>query len=740
MTRPSRRNAPARSGQGAPADELDLGRHLAILLEYRVSILVTVLLSLGVGAVYMASATPVYRANAVLQLEEKVSRLGELDELLSGGSGQASTEIEILSSRALLGRVVDELRLDVVASPRYFPLLGAALAREHKGPGLARPRWYLDPFAWGGERLRVERVRVPPELEDVPLTLVAGEAGAYSLLGPGSTPLLSGRAGTPAVAPPGSPWQVELLVSELDARPGTEFQVTRRSRLEVVEELQRSLRLSEKGVNTGVLTVALEGADPAEISATLRSIASHYVRQNVERRSEEAERTLVFLDTQLPGLREELERAEAALSAHRAGKGIVDLGMETQALLDRSVDLEKSISELSLQRSELRQRFTGKHPMLTTMKRKLARLRSDRSALTARLKGLPSAELKSAQLMRDVKVANELYLQLNNKAQEYRVLKSSIVGNARVLDEPVVTRTPVRPNNPGVLAVSLVLGLTLGIAHAFTRQALRKGVSDPSALEAELGIPVHATIPLGAVSSRRARGGRASERGLLPILAELHPSASVTESLRGLRTRLLLALKDSPNNVMAITGPSPGVGKSFVSINLAWLMADCGKRVLLVDANLRGGWLHQCFQAERTLGLSEVLEGTVELEQVILRVPGQNLSFLSAGALPPNPAELLLSDRFQALVTRMSAGYDLVILDTPPILAVTDAAIVGRHAGVNLVVVRADTHPMGEVAAAMSRLEQNGVQVGGIIFNGVSRSRMGRAVSGIYQYEYPSGS
>ncbi|WNG39976.1 polysaccharide biosynthesis tyrosine autokinase [Archangium violaceum] len=740
MTSAPHRKVPARPNPGAPEDELDLRRHLGILLEDRWSIIATLVLTLVVGALYMLAAPPIYRANAVLQIEKKGSRLGELDALFADLSGEASTEIEILSSRALLGRVVDELRLDVVATPRHVPLLGAALARSHRGPGLAEPRWYLDSFAWGGERIRVERVNVPLELEDVPLALVAGEAGSYALLGPGSTPLLSGQVGTLAATTPGSPQQVELLVSELEARPGTQFWVTRRSRLEVVEELQRALRLSEKGTNTGILTVALEGQDPAELSATLEAIARHYVRQNVERKSEEAERTLVFLDTQLPGLRTELERAEAALSAHRAGKGSVDLGLEAQAILERSVDIEKSLSALSLERSELRQRFTDNHPVLIATSRKLERLQADREALNAQLKSLPSAELKTAQLMRDVTVATELYLQLNNKAQEYRVLKSSIAGNARILDEPVVTRRPVRPSKPGVLAVSLVLGLTLGVTYAFTRQALRKGVSDPAAVEAGLGVPVYATIPLSKTQSRRTRGKPASDGELLAILAQRHPRDLVTENLRGLRTRLQLALKDAPNNVIALTGPSPEVGTSFVSVNLAWVLADSGKRVLLVDANLRGSWLHRCFRTERAQGLSEVLGGTVELEQAVLKVPGQSLSFLSTGALPPNPAELLMSDAFTALIARISAGYDLVLIDTPPILAVTDAALVGRHAGVNLAVVRAGAHPLREIAAAIHRLEQDGVSVKGLIFNGAPRSSTGRTVSGIYQYEYPTAS
>jgi tyrosine-protein kinase Etk/Wzc len=524
---------------------------------------------------------------------------------------------------------------------------------------------------------------------------------------------------------------VELLVSELQARPGTQFGVTKHSRLVAVEALQRALRVTEKSANTGVLSVVLEGEEPAALSATLEAIARHYVRYNVERRREEAERTLMFLETQLPGLREEVERAEAALSAHRAGKGNVDLGLETQSILERSTAIERSISALSLDQSELRQRFTQKHPVLMGMSSKLARLKTERDALNAQLKGLPSAELESAQLTRDVKVANELYLQLHNKAQEYRVLKASTVGNVRILDEPVVTRGPVRPGRSGVMAVSLVLGLTLGVAFAFTRQALHGGLSAPAAVEAALGVPVYASIPLGKVQPRRTRG--------MPIiLARTHPRDLVIESLRGLRTRLLLTLKDAPNPVLAITGTSPGVGTSFVSLNLAWVFADSGKRVLLVDANLRGGWLHGCFRAERSPGLSEVLGGSVALEQAIQTIPGQSLSFLSAGALPPNPTELLLGDTFTQLVARMSAGYDLVVIDTPPILAVTDAALVGRLAGVNLVVVRAGTHPRREIAAAVDQLERNGVPVRGILFNGVPRSKRGRTLRGIYQYEYPT--
>ncbi|RYZ43501.1 MAG: polysaccharide biosynthesis tyrosine autokinase [Myxococcaceae bacterium] len=715
-------------------DELGLGGCLAILGERRQAIVTTVALTLFVGGLYLLVATPVYRANAVLQIEQKGSSLGQLDELLSDAPGVAATEMEVLNSRALLGRVADALRLGVSAEPRYFPVLGPALARAHEGPDLAPvPWWGRDVYAWGGERLQVERLNVPEALEDLPLTLVAEASGAYTLLDPDAEVLLHGQVGTVATPPPGAGHEVELSVTELHARPGTRFRVMRRSRLAVVEQLQRTLRLSEKGAGTGVLNLTLEGPDPRAATATLQALAEAYVLTNVERRSEEAGRTLSFLDSQLPGLRRGLDQAEAALRDYRMGKGSVDLGMEVQAILNRSVELEKSISELSLERSELRQRFTEHHPLLVATGSKLARLRAERTGLTTQLKGMPNAELVSAQLTRDVKVANELYLQLNNKAQEYRVLKSSTITNARIIDAPVATRVPVRPARLDVLAVSLVLGLTLGVALAFTKQALQPGVTNPVALEKALGRPVHASLPLGPDRPPRAPG-RPS------ILARVHPRDRTTESVRGLRTRLQLALKDAPNNRIVLTGTGPGAGASFVALNLAWVLAEAGRRVLLVDANLRGGWLHRCFPDARAPGLAEVLRGTVPLEQAVLEEAGPRLSFLGSGELPPDPAELLSGERFTALVAHLSSRYDVVVFDTPSILAVTDAALVGRHAGVSLAVVRSGVHPLREVAAALHRLEQDGVAVQGVVLNGVPRSRSGRAVSGIYQYDYPAGS
>ncbi|NOK12203.1 polysaccharide biosynthesis tyrosine autokinase, partial [Corallococcus exercitus] len=224
------------------------------------------------------------------------------------------------------------------------------------------------------------------------------------------------------------------------------------------------------------------------------------------------------------------------------------------------------------------------------------------------------------------------------------------------------------------------------------------------------------------------------------ILARGAPRDITVESLRGLRTRLQRSMKEAGSNVVALTGTAPGAGASFAALNLAWVLAETGPRVLLVDANLRGGWLHRCFREARVPGLHEVLRGTATLEQAVLQEAAPGLSFLGAGALPPDPAELLSGAPFDTFVARVAAEYDAVLFDTPCILAVTDAALVGRHAGVRLAVVRAATQSLREVATALHHLEQSGVPAHGVVLNGVPRSRSGRAVSGVYQYEYPSAS
>jgi tyrosine-protein kinase Etk/Wzc len=714
-------------------DGVSLTEYVDVLVEGRWLIGAIAAVAVVLGGAYAFVATPIYRSDVLVQVEQKKGGMGGLDDLsgLFGESSPAETEIEILRSRSLIGQVVDQLKLDVVAEPRRFPLFGKALAKRHTGDEPAGAFLGFGSYGWGGERLAVQRLEVSPRWADLeePLALVAGEGGAY-VVRAGDQDVVTGQVGKAAEGN-----GVALFVSELRARPGTEFAIAKLSRDEVVAGFQRDLRIAEKGKKTGVLQLALEGPDRARLVAVLDALSQAYLRQNVERKSAEAEKTLAFLETQLPELKGTLDAAEAELESYRTHKGSIDVSFETQAAVTRSVEVEKAMSELQVESASLRQRFTDSHPMLVAISSKLAKLQSERALMEERMRKLPEAELESARRMRDVQVANELYLTLLNKAQELKVIKSGTIGTVRILDAAILPAKPVKPKKPTVLALSLFLGLALGVAAAFGRRALDHGVDDPDQVERAIGVPVYASVPHSTVQEEAVRKRRRGER--IPILAASDPGELAIESLRSLRTSLQFALLEAKNQIVTIGGAAPGVGKSFVAANLGQLLAEGGKRVLVVDGDLRRGHLQRYFGGEREQGLSEAIRGSLTIEQAVRPTETPGLFFLSTGTLPPNPAELLGSDHFSKLLGELGRSYDHVLVDLPPVLAVTDGAIVARAAGVNLVVLKAGEHPMREIQAAMRQFVRNGVRVHGFVMNDVVIDRgLGRRSAYHYQYSY----
>jgi tyrosine-protein kinase Etk/Wzc len=731
----ARRAAPVDDAgfDGGGDDGVSLAEYVDVLVEGRWLIGAIAAVAVVLGAGYAFVATPVYRSDVLVQVEQKKGGLGGLDDLsgLFGESSPAETEIEILRSRSLVGQVVDELKLDLVAEPRRFPLFGNALAKRHAEEEPAGAFLGLGSFGWGGERISVQRLELSPRWEDSedPFVLVAGEGGAYAVRA-GDQELVAGQVGKAAEGN-----GVALFVSELRARPGTEFAIAKLSRDEVVAEFQRDLRIAEKGKKTGVLQLALEGPDRARIAAVLDALSQAYLRQNVERKSAEAEKTLAFLETQLPELKSNLDAAEAELETYRTHKGGLDVSIETEAAVKRSVEIEKAVSELQVESADLRQRFTQSHPMVVALIGKLAKLQSERTLMEERMRKLPEAELESARRMRDVKVANELYLTLLNKAQELKVIKSGTIGTVRILDAAILPAKPVKPKKPTILALSLFLGLALGVAAAFGRRALDRGVEDPDLVERTIGVPVYASVPHSGVQNGRTRKRSHGER--IPILAAADPGELAIESLRSLRTSLQFSLLEAKNQIVTIGGPAPGVGKSFVAANLGHLLAESGKRVLVVDGDMRRGHLHRYFGGGREKGLSEAVLGTIPVAEAVRPAETPNLFFLSTGGLPPNPAELLGSDRFHKLLDQLARDYDLVLVDLPPVLAVTDGALVARAAGVNLIVLKAGKHPMREIQAAMRQFHRNGVRAHGFVMNDVVIDRgLGRKSAYHYQYSY----
>ena len=722
--------------QTSPEDDdegLALGEIIAVLMDYRWLIAAVTLFALVLGLAWVFVAKPIYRADGLLQVEEKSSGMGSLKALqpLLGDETSVSAELEILSSRMVLGRVVKKLKLDIVAVPRTFPLIGGALSRRYDGDDPNSPWLGLSSFSWGGDRIQVDSLEVPARALDDQLTLVAGDEGGFEVMDGDGQSVLKGQVGKRAIGQ-----DYSIFVAQLKARPGTRFRLMKLSAETAVDDLRRNYSVKERGKKSSLLELSLTGGDPEQIGIVLDDIMNTYLRQNVERRSAEAEKTLAFLETQLPALKTQVDSAEAAYNNYRQSRGSLDLSLETQSVLKSLVEVENAAVLLKQERDELRQNFTPEHPRIQAVDNKLQRLNERRKAFDADVAALPDTQQTVLRLARDVEVSNRLYTELLNTAQQLRVSKAGTVGDVRIIDSAAVGRQPVGAKPIAILGIALLLGVMFSMVIIWLLRALRVVVEDPEIIESQLGLPVYATVPH---SKMEIDLQRKSKSGVGELLAVSFPEDDAVESLRGLRTTLHFALLDAQRNSLLITGSSPGLGKSFISKNLGVVLAQVGKRVVIVDADLRRGHIHKEFGRERALGVSEYVAGQAALDAVLKTTSVANLCVVSTGQIPPNPSELLMHERFATLLRELGERFDTVIVDAPPVLAVSDAAIIGRHVGATLMVARSGKHPIRELEQAVKRLNQAGVEVKGFVFNdlNVSRQRYRYGYKGyVYRYSY----
>ena len=714
-------------------ERVDFVEYWDIVVDNRWLIFAVAALAIALGAAYAVLARPVYQANLLIQVEDTA---GSTKNLFGEAAGlfdvktAATAEMEILRSRMVIGQAVDSTQMYLEAKPRYVPFVGAWLAgkaRSLSQPGILG----LGGFVYGSEKIDVGTFTVPPELEGSRFRLTAQGAGAYSLTHGLLDKPLTGKVGVPLVHSH-SNGTITLTVNGLQALAGADFDLVRHSRLATIENLQDNLKLKEKGVRSGVIEATLQSIDPRQLTLILNEVGRQYVRQNIERKAAEAQKTLAFLDVQLPQFKKQLDQAEEAYNRYRNQQGTVSLDEEAKLILSRSVDLQSKLLDAQQKRRELVARFTAEHPLVRTIDDQLAAWNREISALNDRVRGLPSVQQDAVRLERDVKVNNELYSQLRNNALQLQLIREGKIGNVRLIDEAALPEDPVKPNRPLVLIIATALGLLGGVLLAVARNAFFRGIRDPQEIEENAGLNVYSTIPLSAGQELLAKKVANREPGL-HLLAHAMPHDPAVESLRSLRTALQFAMLEAPNNRILITGATPGVGKSFVSANLAAILASGGKRVLLIDADLRKGYLNHFFGLPRANGLSDLMAGSLKPSEAIHRQVMPNLDLMTTGVLPPNPAELMVKGVLAKVLEFASEHYDLVIIDTAPVLVAADTVSVAPHAGTLLLVARADQTQMGEIHECAKRLSHAGKGVSGVLFNAMD---LDRRHYGSYGYKY----
>lgn len=732
-------NLPAASAQAIPTNATADGQESFNLFElldaaveqkWLIGSLTAVGLALGIAGAQLA--TPIYQASTTLHIESKSD--SDLSPLLAGNSNNSTaTEIEILRSRSVIGEAVKRLQLDVKASPKYVPYVGKWLSRNANGP--SKPGFLgMDGYVSGNEALILGQVAIPVDFSGT-LTLRLIDGG-YMLLSADGKELGQGKIGQQLSfdlqGQPGS-----LTVNSATGMPGAEFVLARLLPLDVTQALQNQLRVAEVRPNTGVINVSLESTDQAQVSLILNAISEVFVQQSTQRRAAEAGKSIAFLDNLLPQIRKEVDANEAKLNQFRIQQGIFDLSLEFQNLVQEGTAQRLKLVELQQLRNEYNKRYTPEHPAYQALSSKIEELGNQINQLDAKASNLPAVEQELLRLQRDFKISDGIYTQLLGNYQQLRLTKEGKLGNVRVIDPAILPLYPSKPNKPGIVGMAGGLGLALGLGLAFLRQRQRSGIRHSDELEHKLGLNVFATIPLSAAQQLLAEQVQAKQGGL-QLLAAYKPDDAAIESLRSLRTTLQFAMLDAPNNLVVMTGPTPNVGKSFVSTNFAAVLAAAGKRVLLIDADMRKGYIHSFLGLQRGQGLSELVAGSLSLEQVLHREVQPGLDFISTGTLPPNPAELLMSPATSQMLQSLGTQYDMVIIDTPPVLAVSDTAVLAQQAGTLFLLARAEISTLAEVQEAVKRLQQAGTKPSGILFNGVdlSKRRYGYGYGYGYGYRY----
>jgi tyrosine-protein kinase Etk/Wzc len=705
-------------------DEIDLAEIFHVLWARKLFIAAFMVGFVVIGFLYAKSQTPIFQSTALVQLEERSSGGGlpaELQALMGSGSGgRAATEIEILKSRSVASDAVHALGLHIDAAPRALPFLGNIF--RHLGVPHFGTSW-LKAYSWQSETIEVGVLRVRSEWIGKEIVVVKTDERSFDVeLPDGSS--LSGQVGTPVAGGDDFALRVDALTGPV----GREYIASSRDPVLIATKLSKNLGVAEVGHQSSILRLTYRHPDRAMASGVLDAVMAAYVRQNIQRGAASAEKSLQFIQDRLPDAEAQVRAAQLALNSYQRSVSSVDLTFETQQVLSSAAEIETQLNDLKMQQAELALDVTPNHPSYKRLEENRVILEERLAAVREETQGLPEQQLEVFNLNRDLQVAQEIYQSLLQRRQELQVVRASTIGNIRVIDNALTERFAVAPRTKIIVMLAAVLGLITGVGAILVPRMLRRTVDGVEDLE-NLGLSVFASVGFSKLADLSSNKNKT-----MSILAVDRPTDPSVEALRSLRTSMHFGMIDAKSQSLAITSPAPAVGKSFIAVNLAAVMAQAGTRVVVIDADLRRGVLRKYFNCPRdTDGLSEVLADDVKLEDVIRKGPVENLFYVTSGHYPPNPSELLMRPKFEQVIKQLSEQFDFVIVDAPPTLAVTDPVILSKYVGATMIAARHKVTAAPELEAAIRIFEAGGGKFIGAILNGYKAEASGK---GGYYYYY----
>ena len=730
----------------ADNDDIDLMALLfAILRGWKVVVFFAVL-GLIIGILYSRYVNPTFRSDALIQIEQNsqgISALGtNISDLISPDISKAQTEAELIRSRMILEPVVNSLHLRIKLADPTIDIFD-----KIKKNGTNTQRNTLDDVSLKTEsgQVIIGQFDVSQAYLNQPFTLTRSDTGFVLSNGfddfKGKFNQLNKFKG--------SNGQVHIVVNDLpfNSHP---IVITKQSLQATTDALNSSLVVTEKGQQTGIIQLSMTGENPEQVTLILRKIILSYVNQNQSRGSEETTKTIKFMETQIPTLKKKLEDSEKEFNKFREKSGTIDIGQEAGILLAENSQIDAQLNELKLKKADLTTYYTEDHPLVIQINEQLDVLNNRKQEIDNTIAGLPEVQREFLQLSEDTAINREIYLTLLKNYEQLKIVKAGQIGFARIIDLPISTFNTIAPKKLQIWVLATLLGTMLGAILVLIKSLLRNVVKDPERIEAKTGVPVVATIPRSPLLTRLRRNKKAPNR----LLAYVDNNSLSYEAIKSLRTNLMFGMPVQGRagqraKVILITGESPGVGKSFISSNLTEVFAQLDKKVLIIDADMRLGELHRMFSMSQDNGLADYLsQDTSHLSKVITTQDANslasfihptgidNIDFMPRGQHPRNPASLLANGSFDHLMTEINLHYDYIIIDSPPILAASDAMILAQHADKVLMVTRYDDSIEGQLVYAVNQMNKANIQVDGIILNDVQQGIMSKYS---YHYSYAYG-
>lgn len=726
-------------------DEIDLIALLLTLLRGWKTIIACALLGLALGVTYSRYVQPTYQTDALLQIDEKskgIAALGaDISNLVGESTSAAETERELINSRMVLEPVINKLHLDIeVSNPEISALDRIAQSNiptqtsTEKGVFLKTSNGLVD----------ISSFKVPQSYENKPFSITKTNSGfELTIENDGTVELYKGNIGTPLTisTPEGN---INIMVNSLPS-VGHTINVKQLSKPSAIDLLINSLTVTERGKQTGIVQLTLTGNDQQQVSRVLANIVQSYVDQNLARGSEQTTTTIKFMESQIPQLKQKLQQSEEAFNEFREQYGTIDVTKEAEILLEESSRIEMQLSELKLKQAELLTYYTAEHPLVIQINDQLAVLNERRQQIKDTVARMPEVQRQFLQLSQDMDINREIYLAMLKNYEQLKIARAGEIGYVRVVDTPINTFNPIAPRKLVIWAFSLILGTLIGSLLVLLKSLLRNTVKDPERLEAKTGIPVIATIPRSKTSINLMKNNKNNRR----LLAMVDHDGLSYEAIKSLRTSLMFGMppiskvttifgdldKDQASKqgkIIVISGEAPDIGKSFISSNLAETFSQLNKKVLIVDGDMRRGELHKIFTISQTNGLGDYLtENNSNLADFIHPTSFEFIDFMPRGKHPNNPSSLLSTDKFSNMLIQLVSIYDYIIIDTPPVLAVSDAIITAQYADKVLMVTRYNSSIEGQLTYAVKQMQKANITVDGIVLNDIVQS-----ITSKYSYHY----